>query len=175
MCFLNICMFCFGGGYAMLSLIQNEIVANHHWLNTREFADIVAISQTTPGPIGINAATYVGYAATGSVWGSAVATLAVILPSFILMLAISKFLLAHRHHPTLTAIFGGLRPAIIGLLAAAALALMNEENFGSPAKDTQTFATSTLLFIATFIGTYRFKLHPVALIVAAGIAGLIAY
>ncbi|MDR3118765.1 MAG: chromate transporter [Mediterranea sp.] len=173
--FFKIGLFGFGGGYAMLSLIQNEVVANHHWLSTQEFADIVAISQMTPGPIGINAATYVGFTATGSVWGSVTATLAVILPSFILMLAISKFLLSYRKHPTVTAIFSGLRPAIIGLLAAAALALMNEENFGSPTKDTQTFATSTLLFIATFIGAYRFKFHPVALIIAAGIAGLIAY
>ena len=84
-------MFGFGGGYAMLSLIQYEVVDHHHWLTLQQFTDVVAISQMTPGPIGINSATYVGYAVTQSVWGAVVTTIAVCLPSFILVLLISYF------------------------------------------------------------------------------------
>ena len=122
--FFKIGLFGFGGGYAMLSLIQAEVVTIHGWLTTQQFTDIVAISQMTPGPIGINSATYVGFTATGSVWGSVVATFAVCLPSFILMLTISKFFLKYQHHPLVENVFKGLRPAVIGLLAAAALLLV---------------------------------------------------
>ena len=81
--YLKIGIFGFGGGYAMLSLIQYEVVDKYHWLTLQEFTDVVAISQMTPGPIGINSATYIGYTATGSVWGSVIATFAVCLPSFL--------------------------------------------------------------------------------------------
>ena len=86
--FFVIGLFTFGGGYAMLSLIQNEVVVNHAWITAQEFTDMVAISQMTPGPIGINSATYVGYAVTGNIFGSLVATIAVSLPSFIIILLI---------------------------------------------------------------------------------------
>ena len=133
--FFKIGLFGFGGGYAMLSMIQGEVVTRYGWLTSQEFTDIVAISQMTPGPIGINSATYVGFTATGSVWGSIIATLAVVLPSFILMLAISKFFLKYQKHPVVEAVFSGLRPAVVGLLASAALVLMNAENFSSPKED----------------------------------------
>ena len=84
--FFEIGLFGFGGGYGMLSLIQHETVETHHWLSTAEFTDIVAISQMTPGPIGINSATYIGYVVTGSVLGSLVTTFTVVLPPFILTL-----------------------------------------------------------------------------------------
>lgn len=173
--FFKIGLFGFGGGYAMLSLIQGEVVTSHNWLSAQEFTDIVAISQMTPGPIGINSATYVGFSATGSVWGSVVATFAVTLPSFILMLIISKFFLRFQKHHIVESVFKGLRPAIVGLLAAAALVLMNTDNFGSPAKDSYTFIISVALFIAAFIGTYRLKINPILMIIACGIIGLIAY
>lgn len=173
--FFKIGLFGFGGGYAMLSLIQGEVVTRYSWLSAQEFTDIVAISQMTPGPIGINSATYVGFVATGSVWGSVVATFAVTLPSFILMLAISKFFLKYQKHPVVEAIFKGLRPAIVGLLAAAALVLMNVENFGSPTEDTYTFIISIVLFLVAFIGTYRFKINPILMIIACGLVGLIVY
>lgn len=173
--FFKIGLFGFGGGYAMLSLIQGEVVINHNWLSAQEFTDIVAISQMTPGPIGINSATYVGFAATGSVWGSVVATFAVTLPSFILMLTISKFFLKYQKHPIVESVFRGLRPAIVGLLAAATLVLMNVDNFGSPITDSYTFIISVILFIAAFIGTYRFKINPILMIIVCGIAGLIVY
>ena len=173
--FFKIGLFGFGGGYAMLSMIQGEVVTRHGWLTSQEFTDIVAISQMTPGPIGINSATYVGFTATGSVWGSIIATLAVVLPSFILMLAISKFLLKYQKHPVVEAVFSGLRPAVVGLLASAALVLMNAENFSSPKEDMYSFIISCLIFLVAFIGTRKYKINPILMIVACGIAGLILY
>ncbi|CDD93808.1 chromate transport protein [Bacteroides intestinalis CAG:315] len=173
--FFKIGLFGFGGGYAMLSMIQGEVVTRHGWLTSQEFTDIVAISQMTPGPIGINSATYVGFTATGSVWGSIIATLAVVLPSFILMLAISKFFLKYQKHPVVEAVFSGLRPAVVGLLASAALVLMNAENFSSPKEDMYSFIISCLIFLVAFIGTRKYKINPILMIVACGIAGLILY
>ena len=163
--FFKIGLFGFGGGYAMLSMIQGEVVTRYEW----------AISQMTPGPIGINSATYVGFTATGSVWGSVIATFAVVLPSFILMLTISKFFLKYQKHPAVEAVFAGLRPAVVGLLASAALVLMNTENFGSPTEDTRSFIISCLIFLVAFVGTKKYKLNPIGMIVACGMAGLILY
>ena len=173
--FFKIGLFGFGGGYAMLSMIQGEVVTRYGWLTSQEFTDIVAISQMTPGPIGINSATYVGFTATGSVWGSIIATLAVVLPSFILMLAISKFFLKYQKHPVVEAVFSGLRPAVVGLLASAALVLMNAENFSSPKDDMYSFIISCLIFLVAFVGTRKYKINPILMIVACGIAGLILY
>ena len=173
--FFKIGLFGFGGGYAMLSMIQGEVVTRYGWLTPQEFTDIVAISQMTPGPIGINAATYVGFTATGSIWGSVIATFAVVLPSFILMLTISKFFLKYQKHPAVEAVFSGLRPAVVGLLASAALVLMNVENFGSPTDDTYTFVISIIIFLVAFIGTKKYHANPILMIIACGIAGLILY
>ena len=173
--FFKIGLFGFGGGYAMLSMIQGEVVTRYGWLSPQEFTDIVAISQMTPGPIGINSATYVGFTVTGSVWGSIVATFAVVLPSFLLMLTISKFFLKYQKHPVVESIFNGLRPAVVGLLASAALVLMNVENFGSPTEDTYSFVISIIIFLIAFIGTRKYKANPILMIIACGIAGLLLY
>ena len=173
--FFKIGLFGFGGGYAMLSMIQGEVVTRYGWLTPQEFTDIVAISQMTPGPIGINSATYVGFTATGSIWGSVIATFAVVLPSFILMLVISKFFLKYQKHPIVESIFNGLRPAVVGLLASAALVLMNAENFGSPTEDTYSFVISIIIFLIAFIGTRKYKANPILMIIACGIAGLLLY
>ena len=129
----------------------------------------------TPGPIGINAATYVGYTATGSVFGSIIATFAVVFPSFILMLTISKFFLKYQKHPVVEAVFSGLRPAVVGLLASAALVLMTNENFGSPTKDTYQFIVSVAIFLIAFIGTRKFKINPILMILGCGLAGFFLY
>ena len=129
--FSKIGIFNFGGGYAMLSLIQDEVVNKHHWMTINEFTDIVAISQSTPGPIGINCATYTGYTAVvhagyptwAAVLGAVLASLSVIWLPFILMVTISKYLIKHHDSKTVTSIFGALRPVIVGLIAAAALML----------------------------------------------------
>ena len=180
--FFKIGLFGFGGGYAMLSMIQGEVVTRYGWLTPQEFTDIVAISQMTPGPIGINSATYVGYStiaeqygASMGVLGSCVATFAVVLPSFILMLTISKFFLKYQKHPAVEAVFSGLRPAVVGLLASAALVLMNTENFSSPQEDMYSFIISIIIFLAAFIGTRKYKVNPILMIIVCGIAGLILY
>ncbi|MBQ8594328.1 MAG: chromate transporter [Bacteroidaceae bacterium] len=177
--FFKIGLFGFGGGYAMLSMIQAEVVNRHKWVTTAEFTDIVAISQMTPGPIGINSATYVGYASvvgagysdTWGVLGSVLATFAVSLPSFILMLSISRLLLKHKSHPVITGIFKGLRPAVVGLIASAALLLMTPANFGTPSGSPFQFATSLCLFFAAFIAVKQFKVSPILVIVIAGAIG----
>lgn len=180
--FFKIGLFGFGGGYAMLSMIQGEVVTRYGWLTPQEFTDIVAISQMTPGPIGINSATYVGYSTIAGqygtsmgVLGSCVATFAVVLPSFILMLTISKFFLKYQKHPAVEAVFSGLRPAVVGLLASAALVLMNTENFSSPQEDMYSFIISIIIFLAAFIGTRKYKVNPILMIIVCGIAGLILY
>lgn len=179
--FFQIGLFGFGGGYGMLSLIQTEVVHNHQWLSTSEFTDIVAISQMTPGPIGINCATYCGYTALHNaghgpilaVLGSATATFALVLPSLILMIIISRMFLKYMHSKTVTSMFLGLRPVVIGLLAAASLLLMTPENFSRPDVDAWQFWVSVALFIATFAGTYLLKISPIRMIIFAALAGLL--
>jgi chromate transporter len=178
--FFKIGLFGFGGGYAMISMIQGEVVTRHEWLSSTEFTDIIAISQMTPGPIGINSATYVGYSAvvnTGyshaiGILGSTVATVSVVLPSFILMVLISKFFLKYQKHPIIASVFKGLRPGVVGLLAAAALVLMNGENFGTY---NWQILTSILLFGGTFIASYRYKINPILLIVICGFIGYVTF
>lgn len=165
--FFKIGLFNFGGGYAMISFIQNEVVFKHAWLTTSEFTDVVAVSQVTPGPVGINLATYTGYTAAGDAWGSAAATFAVCLPSFLLMLLASRYFLKYRHTRPVEAVFAGLRPAVVGLIAAAALVLCNAENFVD--------YKSVLLFLASFLAVRKLKAGPIAVIACAGALGLILY
>ena len=127
--FFKIGLFGFGGGYAIAALIQNEVVDVNGWITVADFTDIMAISQATPGPIAINCATYVGYAATGTIWGSALATLAVTLPSVILVGLVSVFFLKFKQNKYVTYAFSGLKPLVVGLLASAAIMLCNPENF----------------------------------------------
>lgn len=179
--FFKIGLFGFGGGYGMLSLIQMETVHNHHWLTSAEFTNIVAISQMTPGPIGINSATYCGFTAihnTGmgnalSVLGSLVATFSLVLPSFVLMILISKMFMRYMKSRVVQSVFDGLRPTVVGLLAAATIMLLNKENFGSPVDTTWQFIISVLLFAATFYGTLFVNINPIKMIGYAAIAGLL--
>lgn len=179
--FFEIGVFGFGGGYGMLSLIQNETVEHWHWLSSSEFTDIVAISQMTPGPIGINSATYCGFTAIQNagyshamaVLGSATATFALVLPSLILMILISKMFMKYMKTHLIQSIFVGLRPAVVGLLAAATLLLCNEENFSTPKENPWQFFISCALLIATAVGTGYLKINPIRMICYAGIAGLL--
>ena len=179
--FFKIGLFGFGGGYGMLSLIQMETVHNHHWLTSAEFTNIVAISQMTPGPIGINSATYCGFTAIHnmgmgnalSVLGSLVATFSLVLPSFVLMILISKMFMRYMKARVVQSVFDGLRPAVVGLLAAATIMLLNKENFGSPVDTTWQFIISVLLFAATFYGTLFVRINPIKMIGYAAIAGLL--
>ena len=179
--FFEIGLFGFGGGYGMLSLIQHETVEHWHWLSSSEFTDIVAISQMTPGPIGINSATYCGYTAVSNagysssmaVFGSAVATLALVLPSLILMILISKMFLKYMKTHAVQSVFNGLRPAVVGLLGAATLLLMTPENFSLPTVNPWQFFLSCGLFAATFYGTYFLKINPIRMTIYAALAGLV--
>ncbi len=179
--FFLIGVFGFGGGYGMLSLIQTEVVHNHHWMTPAEFTDIVAISQMTPGPIGINSATYCGYTAVQNasmgegmaVLGSVVATTALVLPSLILMIIICRIFLKYMHTPLVQSVFEALRPAVVGLLAAACLLLMTTDNFSVPSIDPWHFWISIFLFVATFVGVKFVNINPIRMIVYSAIAGLV--
>lgn len=181
--FFKIGLFGFGGGYAMLSLIQGEVVTKYQWLTTSQFTDIVAISQMTPGPIGINSATYVGYSAVVNagyspamgVLGSAMATFAVVLPSFILMFTITKILIKYRETDLVDTMFSLLRPTVVGLIAAAALILMTPENFSTPSINPWQFYISIFLFVAAFVGTQFFKINPIKMIIVCATAGFILF
>ena len=181
--FFKIGLFGFGGGYGMLSLIQNEVVENHQWISNSEFTDIVAVSQMTPGPIGINSATYVGFKAienagmtrTEAVCGSLLASFSVMLPSFILMLLISAFFMHYKDHKSVQTVLKWLRPVVVGMLAAAVLLLLNEENLGAFSADNLQLYVSIGLFALAFVATYYWKVGPIKVILIAGLFGGIFY
>ena len=178
--FFMIGLFGFGGGYGMISLIQAQVVYDHHWMTSAEFTNIVAISQMTPGPIGINSATYCGYTAvynlTGDTFlgmlGSCTATFALVLPCLVLMIVISKLFMKYMKTGPVQSVFLGLRPAVVGLLAAATLLLVNKENFSTPDNPWQ-FYVSIFLFAATFVGTKWVGINPIRMIIYAAFAGLV--
>ena len=181
--FFKIGLFGFGGGYGMLSLIHNEVVEKHKWISNTEFTDIVAVSQMTPGPIGINSATYVGFKAienagmtrTEAVCGSLLASFSVMLPSFILMLLISAFFMHYKDHKSVQTVLKWLRPVVVGMLAAAVLLLLNEENLGGFQRDNLQLYVSIGLFVLAFIATYVWKIGPIKVILLAGLFGGIFY
>ena len=168
--YLKIGFFGFGGGYAMLSLIQNEVVVQNAWMTNAEFTDIVAISQMTPGPIAINSATYVGYTVAGF-WGSVVATVSVCLPALTLMILITKFFLILKDNRYVKGLIAGMRPVVIGMIGAAALLLMFPSS-----KEGASFIDgwSWALFITAMIAAYR-KVNPILLISLSAVAGVIIY
>ncbi len=181
--FFKIGLFGFGGGYGMLSLIQNEVVENHQWISNSEFTDIVAVSQMTPGPIGINSATYVGFKAienagmsrTEAVCGSLLASFSVMLPSFILMLLISAFFMHYKDHKSVQTVLKWLRPVVVGMLTAAVLLLLNEENLGVFSANNLQFYVSIGLFLLAFVATYYWKVGPIKVILLAGLFGGLFY
>lgn len=187
--FFVIGAFTFGGGYAMLSLIQNEVVVRHAWLSESAFTDIVAISQMSPGPIGINSATYVGYdvlyATTGShfmgVCGSLAATLALMLPSFIIMLLIVRFYTRFRTSRLYGGTMAWLKPAVVGLIGAAAVILMVKVSWNgcvpdlSIVRDNFPDWKSWGLLAAAFAASKWGRVNPIVMILLAAVAGLILY
>lgn len=197
--FSYIGLFNFGGGYAMLSFIQQEIVVKRQWVTQAEFTDMVAISQMTPGPIGINCATYVGYTSVINdpwvqsisqdeegnkntalthllgIFGSILATLSIVWLPFIVMIMVSKLILKHKDSIVKISIFKVLRPAIIGLLASASLSLMKAENFGHFQTQTLQFIFSILICATVFIGVRFYKWNIIYTILACGCFGIIAY
>ncbi|WP_298649664.1 chromate transporter [uncultured Proteiniphilum sp.] len=172
--FFKIGLFGFGGGYAMLPLIQHEIVDHHQWISVSDFTDIVAISQTTPGPIAFNSATYIGYSAVtemgfASVYGvigSAICTFAVSIPSLILMTIVTAFFFRLKDNLWIQSALSVLKPAIIGLIASAALMLITPYNFID--------YKSWIIFGAVLVASLR-KADPILLIFLSGVIGLLLY
>ena len=173
--FFLIGMFTIGGGYAMLSLIQNQVVTVHGWIDDTTFTDIVAISQMTPGPIGINSATYIGYEVLSqsgasealSILGSFTATFAVVLPSFIIVLLLAKVYSRWKDHHIFRGVMAGLRPAVLGLIGTAALGLATPDNF----IDWKSF----VICITAFVALYFKKLGPFSVLGIGALVGLLVY
>ncbi len=185
--FFKIGLFSFGGGYAMIPLLQAEIGATK-WISMREFADIVAVSQMTPGPLAVNAATYIGYK-VGGIAGAAAATLGVFLPSFILTLTVALFLRRFQQNQIIDAALKGIRPATIGLIGAAVVFFAEFSIFSGPlhleSLGTYLFGTGELavkfginaggltIGILIFAASRWLKVHPIAAILASACLGLL--
>ena len=171
--FFKIGLFSFGGGYAILPLIQADVVDLHKWVNVQQFTDIVAISQVTPGPISLNAATYVGYLIGNKVgfWDAfimgTVATIGLILPSVIVMSFFSKFYLKFQDNKYMDNAFAGLKIVVVGLILAAAIMLIDKNNFID--------WKSAVIFIISVTLVLKWKVNPILLTVIAAIAGIIIY
>lgn len=173
--FFVIGLFTIGGGYAMLPLIQAKVVTEHAWITDRMFTDIVAISQMTPGPIGINSATYIGYSVVKAagyneflcVCGSFTTTLAVVLPSFIIVLYLCHVYKKFSKSAIFTGLMNGLRPTVAGLIGAAAILMISADNFPD--------WRSWIIFAAAFVTAMWTKLSPILLLVLAGVAGYFLY
>jgi chromate transporter len=167
--FAKIGTFSIGGGYAMLPFIQKEVIERNHWMSMQEFSDILAISQMTPGPVAINSATYIGYTRAG-VLGSIAATLGVVLPSFIMILIIASFFIKLYEKRSVKAVFKGIRPGVLGLLAAAAYTV-TLTSVPSIKGDIRGAAIFLLSFGVLFIK----KVDPILVIIGAAILGIILY
>ena len=163
--FLKIGAFAFGGGYAMVPLLKEEVVTNNQWITSAEFADLMSVTQMTPGPIAINSATFVGYRIAG-VLGAALATLAVVTPSLIIIFALAKLLMTYSDADVVKQIFSGVKPQVIALIAAAAYGI-GQIAFHS--------WEDWLIGAVAAITLYAFKLHPVAIISLSAAAGLLLY
>jgi len=164
--YLKIGFFGFGGGYIMLSLIQHEMVVRHAWLTAAQLADMVAVSQMTPGPIAINCATYVGYTVTGNALGAFLATLAVSLPPLSIMLLVTKWYERVKNSPYTQSALQYLRMVMAAMIGTALLFFLNRETF--------TDWKSVVLFAACFAALMK-RVSPVLLILLAALAGLLLY
>lgn len=164
--FMQIGLFGFGGGYAILPLISHEVVNVQKWIGPGEFADMVALSQMTPGPVALNAATYVGYIMAGTA-GSALATLSVCLPPFVIMYLVCRFFLTFKDSPRVAGAMRLLRPAVVGLVLAAALSLMDRQSFVD--------WKSGVIFAAALVLTAWRRIHPIPILAGAGVLGWLLY
>lgn len=179
--FLKIGAFTFGGGYAMVALIQSEVTVKHAWLSSQEFTDILAVSQMTPGPLGINTATYTGYTAIlnagyaplWAVLGSVLASLGVVIIPVLLMILVVRLLQRRKGCMDVAHVFAVLRLAVVGLVAAAALQLVSPASFGTCGRNLH-FIVSVCIFVAVFFLSLRRK-SPIMLILVSGALGLLLY
>ncbi|MCR4399123.1 MAG: chromate transporter [Firmicutes bacterium] len=163
--FFKIGLFTFGGGYAMIPLIQREIIEAHGWLTMEQFVDMVAIAEITPGPIAVNCATLVGFRLAGF-WGSALATLGVVSPSSIVVTLLAAVLGRTRNVPRLETFFRGVRPAVVSMIAYAGY---------SVARSALTDARSVAIMVTALVLLTRARVHPILLLVLAGVAGALVF
>lgn len=170
--FFKIGLFTVGGGLAALPLMQREVL-HYGWMTMNVFSDMIAVSQSTPGPIGVNMATYIGYHQAG-IMGSIIATLGLVTPSIIIICIIAKFLDHFNDYALVKNVFYGLRPAVIGLIVAAAYTISKITIF---AGETFGFINpyGMILFIGLLFVTNKWKLHPIVYIIASGIFGIILF
>ena len=164
--FFKIGLFTVGGGYAMISFVEKEAVEINKWITKKDFLEIVALDTVTPGPIAVNLATFVGYKVHG-VLGAIIATVGVVLPSLILVTIIAAFFYAFRTNKIVQAILKGLKPAVIALIAVSIFSLLQ----GKAIFDIK----GIIIALVVFIGVVIFKIHPMWLVVMAGITGLALY
>lgn len=163
--FLKIGAFSFGGGYAVLALIQKEVIEGNRWISPEDFIDIVAISEMTPGPIAVNSSTFVGYK-VGASAGSALATLGVVLVPVIITLVVSVYYNRFKHLKQVNWVIKGIRPAVLGLIAAALV------NIGVVSIVDIKGAVIALL---VFVGVYKFKVNPIIALALSGVLGVVFY
>ena len=170
--YLKIGIFGFGGGYAMLSMIQFEVVDHYGWMTVEEFADMVALSQMTPGPVSINIATFTGYSVAG-IWGSLIATFSLVLPSLILLMIVLKFLFKNKENNIIKSTLSSMKPVIAGLIFVAALQMMNSQNFGDAGLHGSNI--SVIICALSFAAVFWAKINPILLILASGVVGYLIY
>ena len=173
--FFQIGLFSFGGGYAAMPLIQGQIVKIHGWMTMSEFTDLITISQMTPGPIAVNSATFVGLRVAGYV-GAVVATLGCILPSCIIVTVIVRLYLKYRKQDILQELLGGIRPAVVAMIASAGILILISAFWGSASAISfeETKWSMVVIFILCVISLRKTKINPVWVMVLAGLmkAGL---
>lgn len=172
--FCKVGLFCVGGGYASMPLIQHCVVDTYHWLSMSEFVDIFTISQMTPGPIGINAATFVGTKIAG-VGGAVSATLGFVAPSFVIGIILARIFLKYGDIGPVRGILNGLRPAVVSLICAASLsfillALWNAEVMPH---DFSDFNGSALVILLVALAAVRRKIGVIKVLLGSGVLGLI--
>lgn len=169
--FLKIGLFSFGGGYAAMPLIQEQVVNSHGWLSMPEFTDLITISQMTPGPIAINSATFVGIKIAG-VPGALVATFGCVLPSCVIVMLIAKLYLKYRNMDALQGVLNSLRPAVVAMIASAGVSILITAFWGS-AEMISFMGTKWVLVIIFVLGVVllrKFKMNPILVMVLAGVA-----
>ena len=173
--FVQIGLFSIGGGYAAMPLIQHQVVELHPWLTLTEFADIVTIAEMTPGPIAINASTFVG-TKVGGLLGAVVATAGCVFPSCVIVMALAWLYYRYRTLSVIQGALKGLRPAVVAMIASAGLSILGLAFFGEGAASLENLnLISVLLFAASLAVLRKWHPSPIKVMAGAGAAGLLLY
>lgn len=175
--FFQIGLFSIGGGYAAMPLIQNQVVDIHSWLTMAQFADIITIAEMTPGPIAINAATFVGIQTAG-IFGAIVSTIGCVFPSCIIVMTLAYVYYRFRGLTMIQGILAGLRPAVVAMIASAGISLFIMAVYGQrtlPSNLGQIDLIALMIFAAAFFILRKWKLNPIYVMAGSGIVGAILY